>query len=391
MKSNRDILIITCYFPPETGAASNRIMALAGQLKKHNYKVSVVSPLPNYPQGKVFKYYKNRFHVKENYDDIEVTRLFIYASKSSNKFIRLFSILSYALVLFFYLLFSKTPKRFIIQCSPLFVGYFAVLAGKIRRKSIVLNVSDLWPLAGLEMGILSRGFYYNLLEKIELFIYKNSPVIIGQSKEILKHIDKRLSANSKTLFLYRNFPDFEIKAILKQPITNKYKFVYAGLIGVAQGIEEICKNVKFPENSSFHIYGDGPMADEVKSICTENERVFYHGSLSRQALHEKLQIYDATIIPLKNRIYGSVPSKIFEYSKLGLPLLYFSDGEGADLVEKLGLGISQREIDYNKLEQKIYKIVSGEINLPSKESILELSKQQFNIEKQFEDFENKCL
>ena len=387
----KEILIITTYFPPETGAASNRIFALASQLKKNGYKVSVVSPLPNYPQGKVFKNYKNRFRVNENYEDISVTRLFIYASKSSNKFIRLLSILSYALVLFFYLLFSKTPKRFIIQCSPLFVGYFAVLAGKIRRKSIIVNVSDLWPLAGLEMGILSRGFYYNMLEKTELFIYKNSPVIIGQSEEILKHIDKRLSVHSKTLFLYRNFPDFEIKSIPNQATTNEYKFVYAGLIGVAQGIEEICKNVEFPENSSFHIYGDGPMADEVESICLEKERIFYHGSLSRQTLHEKLMVYDVTIIPLKNRVFGSVPSKIFEYSKLGLPILYFSEGEGADLVEKLGLGISQRTVYYGKLEQKIYKIVNGEINLPSKESVLELSKQHFDIEAQFEDFEKKCL
>lgn len=387
----KEILIITTYFPPETGAASNRMMALASQLKKNGYKVSVVSPLPNYPQGKVFKNYKNRFRVNENYEDISVTRLFIYASKSSNKFIRLFSILSYALVLFFYLLFSKTPKRFIIQCSPLFVGFFAVMAGKIRRKSIILNVSDLWPLAGLEMGIFSRGFYYNLLEKTELFIYKNSQVIIGQSEEILKHVDKRLSVHSKTLFLYRNFPDFEIKTIPEKTEKTEYKFVYAGLIGVAQGIEEICKNVEFPENSSFHIYGDGPMADEVESICLEKEGVIYHGSLSRHALHEKLQTYDATIIPLKNRIYGSVPSKIFEYSKLGLPILFFSDGEGADLVEKLGLGVSQRELDYNKLEQKVYKIVNGEINLPLKEIILELSKQHFNIEKQFEDFEKKCL
>lgn len=387
----KDILIITSYFPPETGAASNRIFALAYQLRKHYYSVSVVSPLPNYPHGRVFKNYKNRFKFKEQYKSISVIRLFTIASKSSHKFIRLFCILSYALVLFFYLLFSKTPKYFIIQCSPLFVGYFAVLAGKIRGKSIILNVSDLWPLAGLEMGILAKGFYYNLLEKLEIFIYKNSHKIIGQSEEILKHIDKRLSGHCKSLFLYRNYPDFEVKTISKKSTKREFKFVYAGLIGVAQGIEEICNSVKFPDGSSFHIYGDGPMADEVKAICSRNDRIFYHGILSRKDLHKKLEAYDATIVALKNRIYGSVPSKIFEYSKLGLPVLFFSDGEGADLVEGLGLGISQRNVDYARLEQMIQKIVRNEIQLPSKDKVLKQSNLHFNIEKQFEDFKKCCL
>ena len=51
----KDILIITNYFPPETGAASNRIFHLAKGLQKHKYKVSVLTPLPNYPKGKVFE------------------------------------------------------------------------------------------------------------------------------------------------------------------------------------------------------------------------------------------------------------------------------------------------------------------------------------------------
>ena len=56
----KDILIITNYYPPETGAASNRIFQLAHGLEKLNFKVSVICPLPNYPTGKVFEAYKGR-------------------------------------------------------------------------------------------------------------------------------------------------------------------------------------------------------------------------------------------------------------------------------------------------------------------------------------------
>ncbi|MFN2262389.1 MAG: glycosyltransferase family 4 protein, partial [Psychroflexus sp.] len=283
---SKKILVITSYFPPETGAASNRIFALANQLQLHDYRVSVISPLPNYPHGKVFKKYKGKFMVKEKFKGVAVIRLFIFASKSTNKIVRLFSILSYAFFLFFFLLFTKTPDRYIIQCSPLFVGYFAVLAGKIKGKTVILNVSDLWPLAGLEMGVLSKGFYYNILEYMESFIYKNSSKVIGQSEEILKHVKSKIPKQHKTLFLYRNFPDFKIDFTTENKNENEFRFVYAGLIGVAQGIEEICRKVNFPKGSSFHIYGGGPMEDEVKNICQKKERIFYKGSLSREELHK---------------------------------------------------------------------------------------------------------
>lgn len=388
---DKKITIVTSYFPPETGAASNRIFSLAKQFHKNGYDVKVISPLPNYPTGKIYNQYRGKLFYKEKFKDINVIRLFIVASKSANKFKRLFSILSYAFSVFFYLLFKKTSHKIIIQCSPLFIGFFAVLAAKLKSKKIILNVSDLWPLAGLEMGILKKGSYYNILEKMELNIYKSSEVILGQSEEILEHVRRAINIDNKKLFLYRNYPEFEIPESNTKSKENKTKLVYAGLIGVAQGIVEICEKVKFPKNSEFHIYGDGPYATEIENIANINSNIFYHGSLRREELHKALLDFDITLIPLKNRIYGSVPSKIFEYSKLGLPVLFFSDGEGADLVDNLGIGISERKIDYEALENKINLIIKKEIPLPENKKIIEISNKHFNLEKQFKEFENQIL
>ncbi|SEA49397.1 glycosyltransferase family 4 protein [Psychroflexus halocasei] len=390
---NKDILIVSNYFPPETGAASNRIFSLAEKLSKHQYNVKVISPLPNYPHGKVLKTYRGKFKVKETFKSIDVTRLFVVASKSSNKIIRLLSSLSFAITLFFYILFAKTPNRFIIQCSPLFVGFLAVLACKLKNKEIILNVSDLWPLAGLEMGILNDGFYYRILQKMESFIYKNSKKIIGQSNEILSHIKRTANCDDKFLFLYRNFPQFKRPELVSSSHTSstRFRIVYAGLIGVAQGIETICKEVNFPSQMEFHIYGDGPMTQDLKEYINNKENIFYHGSLKREELHHILMTYDATLIPLKNRIFGSVPSKIFEYAKLGLPIIYFSDGEGANIVEDLNLGVAIREINYQLLENQFIKILNQKEVLPSKKEVLEIAEHHFNLEKQFNDFDRNCL
>jgi len=384
MNLDKEILIISNYFPPETGAAPNRIYSLATKLATNGYKTTVVCPLPNYPFGSIFTDYKGSFIKKDTKDHLTVYRVWLWASNSKNKFIRLFSMLSFGLVLFFFLLFKKAPKKVIIQCSPLFVGFFAVLASKLKGKTIILNVSDLWPLAGLEMGILNKGVYYSILEKIELFNYKNSNLIMGQSEEILNHVSKK-TPQRKT-FLYRNYPDFEIPTIQESKSTEKIKIVYAGLLGIAQGIHKICQEIKLPSNVEFHIYGNGPEAKLITLIAQEKENIFYHNSITRELLHKELQQYQLTLIPLKNRIYGSVPSKIFEYSRLGLPILYLSEGEGSGLVINNNLGFSLPSNDFNLLNDFLEKLSSKTNTLPSKISIVKSVQDNFDLEAQFNMF-----
>jgi len=383
----KDILIISNYFPPESGAAPNRIYTLATTLSKNNYNVTVVCPVPNYPFGKIFDSYKKKRFCKNLENNLTVYRLWLFASNSKNKFIRLFSMLSFAIHLFLFLLFKKTPEKVIIQCSPLFVGFFSVLASKIKRKTIILNVSDLWPLAGLEMGLLNKGFYYSILEKIELFNYKNSNLLLGQSQEILEHF--KINTPNKESFLYRNYPNFEIKQPQENTTNKTLKIVYAGLLGIAQGVLNICKELDLPDNVEFHIYGNGPEANQLIAYTKNKINIIYHGSVERSELHKKLRTYDLTLIPLINRIYGSVPSKIFEYARLGLPILYFSDGEGNDLVKKHQLGLTINSLNYSVLNNTITNISNNRILLPKKKDILKTAEVEFSLEKQFTSFISK--
>ena len=92
----KEIVIITSYYPPEIGAASNRIFHLAHGLQKLNYKVSVITPLPNYPTGKIFSDYKGKIKHTKVEKNLTIYRLWIYATVSKNKFLRLLAMLSYS-------------------------------------------------------------------------------------------------------------------------------------------------------------------------------------------------------------------------------------------------------------------------------------------------------
>lgn len=380
----KDIFIITSYFPPETGAASNRIFHMANGLQKKGYNVSVVTPLPNYPTGKIFKEYKGRFRQTATENDITIHRLWIYASNSKNKFLRLFAMLSYSFSLIWFYTINKVPKTVIVQSPPLLVAFTSMLFLKRKNRNLILNVSDLWPVAGLELGVFKKNFSYRLLEKIEHFNYRRANLILGQSEEILSHIKSIFP--DKNTFLYRNYPDFEPPEIRqKQQSEGKIKIVYAGLLGVAQGIYKLCEELDYT-NIEFHIYGAGAESEKIELFIKTNPKlpIFYHGEITRMELHSVLTQYDLTIIPLLNRIYGSVPSKIFEYARLGLPMLYFGGGEGEQIIKKYKLGWIAKAGDYNDLNIKISHIDKGKLNLNLKKNIQKTAEEEFNHEIQLE-------
>ena len=67
-----EILIISNYYPPEKGAAANRIEQLALKLDQNKYTVTVICPLGNYPKGKLFPEYKGKFSV--TFPDKNITK-----------------------------------------------------------------------------------------------------------------------------------------------------------------------------------------------------------------------------------------------------------------------------------------------------------------------------
>lgn len=371
----KEILIISNYYPPEKGAAANRIEQLALKLHQNNYKISVICPLGNYPKGELFPEYKGKFSVTENRDNITVKRLWIYPSVSKNLIVRILSVLSFSMSLFFYLMFKKTPQKVVVQSPPLLLAFISVFVLSLKNKKVILNISDLWPLAAIELNALKKGsFPHKFSLFLERFIYKKATLIIGQSYEIITHVHTLFP--EKKCFLYRNFPDHDTKKMDlifedNQPI----KIFYAGLLGIAQGVLEMCQKIELNGlNIELHLFGDGAEKSQIEALIAsqKQQKIFFHGMMERKILHETLKTFDIAIVPLKTRIYGSVPSKIFEYGSLGFPILYFGGGEGETIVEENKLGWVASVENYADLNLKL-----KEISKVSKTELFEIKKRIF--------------
>jgi glycosyltransferase involved in cell wall biosynthesis len=389
-----EILIISNYYPPEKGAAANRIEQLALKLNQNKYNVSVICPLGNYPKGELFDEYKDKFSVTENRDGITVKRLWIYPSVSKNLLVRIISVLSFSAMLFFYLLFKKTPKKVIVQSPPLLLSFISVFVLSLKNKKIILNISDLWPMAAIELNALKKdSFSHKFSLFLERYIYKKATLILGQSNEIITHVHTLFS--DKKCYLYRNFPDHNVSVIeLKTEENQPVKIFYAGLLGIAQGVFELCQKIDLKGlNVELHIYGDGAEKTQIEGLISseKEQRIFFHGMLERTELHQQLKSFDVAIVPLKTRIYGSVPSKIFEYGSLGFPILYFGGGEGETIVIENNLGWVAAVGDYNDLNEKI-KIISSvkkaELDLMKKQ-VFEKNERVFDLDNQVKNLIEK--
>jgi glycosyltransferase involved in cell wall biosynthesis len=228
---------------------------------------------------------------------------------------------------------------------------------------------------------------------LERFIYRKASLILGQSYEIIAHIHAIFP--NKKCYLYRNFPDHKtVEMDLKTTENEPIKIFYAGLFGVAQGVFELCQKINLEGlNVELHLFGDGAEKNQIETLiqCRTDKKIFFYGMMERNELHKRLKTFDLTIIPLKTRIYGSVPSKIFEYGALGFPILYFGGGEGEAITNQHQLGWVAKVGNYNELNktlQIIANIPKKNLDLMKKRIFREV-KTSFDLDIQIKDLITK--
>lgn len=387
------VLIVSFYYEPELGAAPSRITNLAKGLKAMGADVDVLTCLPNYPKGRVFDGYRRRFSMKETIDGIKVYRYWTYATVSKNPFKRVLAMTSYAMTMWPFAFKRKLIKsydRIIVQSPPIMVSASAMLLfKKLYGKKVVLNVSDLWPGSAVELGFVREGsLSFKVLSRLERFIYKNAHSVMGQSQEIVEHVERMFPG--KSTFLYRNLQPVENVCLQPRERSSRLKIVYAGLFGVAQGVLPLLKSIDFVAlGVEMHLYGGGNQADEILEYIKDGDKnIWYHGYVSKQEMNEELKKYDLSIIPLAASIHGAVPSKIFDLLPTGVPILFSGDGEGARIVKEWSFGLLSPYGDYKALEENIkaFKEMPASEYTTFSGNCIKASCDVFSFSKQLERF-----
>ena len=379
--------LLTQYYKPEMGAPQNRLYEMMRGLKNLGNEVCIVTAMPNYPTGKIFDKYKGKLTIKETVDDIEVKRYWLYASNSKRVIPRIWNMISFTVMSLFSIPYLRKQKLdyLIVETPPLTLAICGRLIAAMAGAKFVANVSDIWPLSAKELGAISDGFLYKILEKIERRIYKKAYISMGQSEEIVQHIQNN---GGKNVYLFRNGVDPN-RFVVRPRLINEtapLKLIYAGLLGYAQGIFDICKSVNFRElGVEFHIYGAGGEQRDIEAFLSQNPDcgITYHGVVSRDEVPSILMSADMTVIPLVKHIYGAVPSKIYESMAAGLPVLFVGEGEGASIVKQNGIGLVTSSKNYDGLKENIrYAVAHREALETMSANCIKCAHDKFNRPKQ---------
>ena len=363
------ILIISQYFWPE----NFKINALAEELCKRGNEVRVLTGLPNYPDGQIFKEFKENSKSYNKFRNIYITRVPII-SRGQNKFSLILNYLSFifsgCIIGFWKLRNEKFDIIFTFQTSPIFVGLVSAFFSKLKKIPNTIWVLDLWPETLEAVGVLKSKWKLELVRKLVLFIYKRCDIIFVQSKGFLENISQYKLKNKKIIY-FPAWADSEliIKECLpaKEIIINKSLFtiIFAGNIGIAQDFNSILKAVKILKLKKIKfrliIIGEGRMKIWVKKEVEKNKLDDYVKLYKKYDLERMPSFFmhaNALLVSLSNKklFEMTIPGKIQSYLAAGIPIVGIINGEGAQVIKDAKAGFTCNSGDYKKLAQIIIKM-----------------------------------
>lgn len=366
-----NILFLTQYCPPEVGAPQNRIFEFAKGLKKKGNEVTILTALPNYPKGEIFEEYKGRGVVVEEIDGIKIIRTAIYATKSKSFVKRLGNYFSFT----FSSVIQGTkyvgnPDIIITESPPLFLGWSGYVLSKMKKAKFVFNVSDLWPESAVKLGVLNNKLFIRMSTWLEEFCYKKAHLVTGQTKGIVNNIVERgFDANKVKLitngvdvsFFNKSNRDEEYRKSIG--VDGKFAICYAGIHGIAQGLEVIIDAAEILKDNKdiiFNFYGDGPeksmLMDMVKEKSLTNVNFF--PVQGKKNMPKIIASMDATVVPLKrlDLFKGALPSKMFEALASELPIILAVEGEAEKLINDAKGGIVVEPENSKEIAEAILKL-----------------------------------
>jgi glycosyltransferase involved in cell wall biosynthesis len=370
------ILILTQYFPPETGAPQNRLHSLAGYFNDLGAEVSVLTAMPNYPKMEVFQGYKGLFYKYETDNNLKIHRSWIFVNKSKGVLPRLLNYFSFVFTSLFVGLY-KIDKQDIIICEspPLFLGISALILKFFKKSKLVFNVSDLWPESAEKLNIVNNKLLLGISYKLEKLLYLKANLVSGQTQGIVKNISSRFP--KVDTYWLPNGIDFNQYNISANGLVFRdnydiqeedFVLMYAGLLGHAQGLDVILKSAHITRNFSkikYVIIGDGPEKQKLLSLSKELNlpNVKFIGNIPRSQMSSAIAACDAYIVPLKKNdlFLGAIPSKLFEPLAMGKPILLGVDGEARELFIENGKGgLFFTPEDSKELANNIHKLYSDQ-------------------------------
>jgi len=367
------ILFLTDNFPPEVNAPASRTYEHCREWTKAGHRVTVVTCVPNFPKGKVFDGYRNRIWQSDDIDGIHVVRVWSYITANQGFARRILDYLSFMMSGALAALFVRRVDVIVGTSPQFFTACAAYLVSAIKRRPWIFELRDLWPESIRAVGAMRRKLPLQMLEALELFLYRKATAIVSVTNAFKRNLVNRGIDPGKIFVVTNGVDGSRFKPVPKdQQLLARHRlkgmFVagYIGTHGMAHGLDillEAAVLLRHKENGGdirLLLLGDGAertrLMDRARNEQLDN--MLFVESVRKEDVTRYWSILDAAVIHLrKSELFTTViPSKLFESMAMGIPVLHGVKGESARILLGLDAGIAFEPENARELADAILRL-----------------------------------
>ena len=370
-----NILIVTQHFPPEKGAV-RRLFEFARYFVQQGEDVSVMTAIPNYPDGIVPEKYRGSFFYAEEMDGVKVYRSYVLPAANRFPGKRMIGFIIFLITTLinsfrvkgdFDLVLASTPP----VTSPV-IGW---ILSKVRRAKFIIEIRDLQPESGEEFGNLKQSLFTRMLKKFMHALYRKADRVVSATDGITEYVKATVLSPAVVTTIKsgvnNDFLDADSNGIRKRfGWDDKFLVLYVGTLGWAHSLETVIEAARqlVDQPDVFFVFaGDGQKRGALEGMVRDYglKNVSFIGVQPLESIPYFLQASDVLVESLREVpiTKGTFPCKLFEYMASGRPIVFGSrEGEAVRELDKAGGALWYPSDNPEKLCELILKLKSGEID-----------------------------
>lgn len=364
------IIFLTHYFPPEVNAPASRTYENCKCWVESGHQVTVITGVPNMPDGVIYKGYKNKFFKWDEMNGIKILRVWTYIAPNRGIFRRTLNYISFMVSSLLGVFLIKNGDMVIATSPQFFCGIGGSFFSRIKRLPFILEVRDIWPESIIAVGALTNCRLIKILKKMEVNLYRRAKKIVVVTESFKKIISKK-GISEKKIFVNKNGVDLSFYQPnshvneIREDLGLQEKFIvsYIGTIGMAHALDQVLRvaeRLRGVTDIVFLLVGSGATRE---ILIQEKERknlanVIFIEKQPKKLVPSFYAASDACLVTLKNSplFQAVIPSKIFEIMAMAKPIILGVDGEARQIVEKAMAGIYTEPENEEKLEKAILRL-----------------------------------
>ncbi|MBF4578668.1 glycosyltransferase family 4 protein [Frigoribacterium sp. VKM Ac-2530] len=364
------ILVVSQYFRPERVSIP---VTLADELSRRGHEVEVVTGWPNYPEGKLFPYHRQRLRHTERQGNVTVHRVPLVISHSTSALGRMLNYASFAVSSSLRLRTGRRADVVYVYATQMTASIGPALWKRLFGTPYVLHVQDLWPESITGSGMVggrASSFISHALTPWLTSSYRRAGHVVAIAPSMLTMLRSRGAKPMASSVVFNWSP----QDVMGERPEGKNQhdverrgttFVYAGNLGELQDLSilieafSLCSDVPDVE---LIIAGAGVLEAELRDQVTRQAetRVSFTGRLDPIEMRELNARSDFQFVTLKGLevFRGTIPSKLQNSLASGVPVITTVHGDVSDLVNAEGLGFTAPPSDAAELAAVIRRAAS---------------------------------